>query len=65
MYNLNKAQQIDCVKMKYEIQRKYYEQKKNMSYEEEKEFIKNTIKNGSLSGFWKRLISNKKSMKGK
>jgi hypothetical protein len=51
--------------MKYEIQRKYYEQKKNMSYEEEKEFIKNTIKNGSLSGFWKRLISNKKSMKGK
>lgn len=50
---------IDAVEMKNKIQRKIYDDIKDMSLKEENEYRERKISSGSLSGLWKRLKSKK------
>ena len=52
---MNKKKKFDCVEMKHAIQEQIYEETKNMSWEQEREYRRKNIEAGPLAQKWKSI----------
>ncbi|PWU13012.1 MAG: hypothetical protein C5B49_15335 [Bdellovibrio sp.] len=54
-YSMKKTKKFDCVEMKNRIQGKIYEDIKGMTLEEEHEYRRKKIEDGSLADLYKKI----------
>ncbi|MFH1050014.1 MAG: hypothetical protein V1779_03675 [bacterium] len=60
--NENKLDNFDCLKFKYEIQEKIYNEIKNLSPKDEIAYFNNAVKEGSFKHFAEILTRNDKEI---
>jgi hypothetical protein len=60
---MKSKKEFDCVEMKRSIQEKIYEKIKDMTWEEERDYLRQSIEAGPLALKWKELQDQEASKK--
>ena len=60
---MNKKKEFDCVELKHAIQEEIYEETKDMTQEEEREYLRKNLEKGPLGKKWKELQEQKERAK--
>lgn len=58
-----KNKSLDCVELKNRIQKKIYQEIKNLTHDEEIAYYRKSAKDGPLSGWWRRVTEKKKTIR--